>query len=123
MELKLANMKLFKLTKLESKPFNRKQKLEDITINERELGKVYNYPIDPSASKTTTNKRFIKTNDGEQGGNHRTYFYSKENNTYYFDSFGDSHDKFLLNYSPKAITYHNYTNQDKNSRLCGINCF
>ena len=46
----------------------------------------------------------------------------KDNNSYYFDSFGGAPDKFLLNQMPKPTTYPNYNTQDIYSKLCGIYC-
>ena len=53
------------------------------------------------------------------GGTHWTCFYTKDNNSYYFDSFGGQPDKFLVNQLPKPIIYHNYKTQEINSKLCG----
>ena len=50
------------------------------------------------------------------------FFYLKKNKSYYFDSYGGSRDKFLLNQLPKPIIYHNYKIQDKKSKLCGSYC-
>ena len=46
----------------------------------------------------------------------------KDNNSYYFDSFGVNLDNFLLKQLPKPTMYHNYKIQDINSRLCGSYC-
>ena len=56
------------------------------------------------------------------GGAHLTCYYIKDNKSYYFDSFGGTPDKFLLNQLPKPIIYHNYKRQYINSNLCGSYC-
>ena len=56
------------------------------------------------------------------GGSHWTCFIVKDNNSYYFDSFGGQPDEFLLNKLPKPIIHHNCKIQDINSRLCGSYC-
>ena len=52
-------------------------------------------------------------------GCHWTGFLVKGYKSFYFDSFGGTPDKFLLNQLPKPIIYHNYKKQHINSRLCG----
>ena len=54
-------------------------------------------------------------------GTHLVCFTVKDDKSYYFDFFGGSPDKFLLNQLPKRIIYHNYKIGD-NSRLCGSYC-
>ena len=49
-------------------------------------------------------------------------FIVKDEKSYYFDSYGGTPDKFLLNQLPKPIIYHNYKIQDINSKLCGSYC-
>ena len=56
------------------------------------------------------------------GGSHWTCFYIEDKKSFYFDSFGGRPDIFLLNQLPTPMTYHNYKNQDINSRLCGSYC-
>ena len=56
------------------------------------------------------------------GGSHWICFIVTDKKSYYFDSFGGSPDKFLLNQLPKPIIYHNYKIQDINSQLCGSYC-
>ena len=41
------------------------------------------------------------------GGIHWTCFIVKDKESYYFDSFGGSPDKFLLNQLPEPILYYN----------------
>ena len=91
-------------------------------MNESDLQRVYNYKIYPRDSITTTNKGLVNIDNGKMGGIHRTCFMIKDNKSYYFDSFGGTPDKFLLNQLPKPIIYHNYKFQDINSKLCGSFC-
>ena len=55
-------------------------------------------------------------------GIHWTCFNIKDKKSYYFDSFGGSNDKFLLNQLPKPIRYQKYKVQDIHSKLCGSYC-
>ena len=48
----------------------------------------------------TTDKGFVNTDNGAQGGTHYTCFYIKENKPFYFDSFGGAPDKFSLKELP-----------------------
>ena len=52
-------------------------------------------------------------------GTHWTCFLVKDNQSFYFDIFGETPDKFLLKQLTKPILYHNCKIQDKNSQLCG----
>ena len=113
----LINMKV-----LNFKDFLRKYNLKNDIINESELQKVYNYPIYPRDSKIHSDKGFVNIDNGSQGGTNWTCFIVKDSKSFYFDSFGVSPDKFLLNQLPKPITYHNYKIQDINSKLCGSYC-
>ena len=88
-------------------------------MNALELQRVPNYPIYPRDSKTYSAGGFVNKDNGSQGGTHWTYFFIKDEKSYYFDSFGGQPDKFLLNQLPKPIIYHNYKKQDINSKLCG----
>ena len=113
----LINMKV-----LNFKDFMKKNKLKNDTMNESELQRVYNYAIYPRDYKMYSDKGFVNIDNGSQGGTHWTCFIVKDNKSYYFDSFGDQPDKFLLNQLPKPIIYHNYKIQDINSKLCGSYC-
>ena len=113
----LINMKI-----LNFKSFMKKYNLKNNTMNETELQKFYNYDIYARDSIKYSDKGFINIDNGSQGGTHWTCFIVKDNNSYYFDSFGGSPDKFLLNQLPKPIIYHNYKIQDINSQLCGSYC-
>ena len=104
------------------KDFKRKFKLKNDSMNESQLQKIYNYPIYPRDSKIHSDKRFVNIDDGSLGGTHWTCFIVKDNKSYYFDSFGMSPDKFLLNELPKPLIYHNYKIQGINSMLCGSYC-
>ena len=104
------------------KDFMKKYNLKNDTMNESELQKIYNYPIYPRDSKLYPDKGFINIDIGRMGGSHWTCFISKDNKSYYFDSFGGQPDKFLLKQLRKPIIYHNYKIQDINSKLCGSYC-
>ena len=91
------------------------------TNNQFDLQRVYNYPINPRDSKKYSNKGFVNIDNGSQRGKHWTCFVMKGNKSYYFDSFGNEHDKFLLSQLPKPKIYHNYKTQN-NSKLCGSYC-
>ena len=100
----------------------KKYKLKDDTMNESQLQKIYIYPIYPRDSKIFSDKGFVNIDDGSMNGTHWTCFIVKHNKSIYFDSFGGTPDKFLLNQLPKPIIYHNYKIQEKNSRLCDSYC-
>ena len=104
---------------LNFKDFMQKYNLKDDTMNESELQKIYIYPIYPKNSKIYSEKGFVNIDDGRMGGSHWTCFYIKDNKSFYYDSFGGSPDKFLLNQLDKPLIYHNYKIQDINSQLCG----
>ena len=110
------------MTILNFKVFMKKFKLKNDTMNETELQRVYNYPINPRDSKIYSDKGFVNIDNGSQGGTHWTCFIVKDNKSYYFDSFGSTPDKFILKQSPKPIIYYNYKIQDINSHICGSHC-
>ena len=83
---------------------------------------MYVYPIYPRDSIMYSDKGLVNIDNGTQNGTHWTCFYVKDTKSYYFDSFGGSPDKFLLNQLPKPIIYNNYKIQDINSNLCGSYC-
>ena len=99
-----------------------KYKLKDDTMNESQLQKIYISPIYPRYSEIYSDRGFVNIDDGSQGGSHWCCFIVKDNESFYFDSFGGQPDKFLLNELPKPIIYHNYQIQDINSKLCGSFC-
>ena len=74
------------------------------TMNESDL----NYKTNPRSSKTITVMGFVIIDNGFQGGTHWSCFILKDNESYYFDSFGGDPDKFLLNQFSKPTLYHNY---------------
>ena len=100
----------------------KKYNLKSDTMNEFQIQRVYTYPIYQRDSKLYSDKGFVITDDGSQGGFHWTCFIVKDNKSYYFDSFGGQPDKFLLNHLPKPKIYHNYKIQDIKSELCGSHC-
>ena len=104
------------------KDFFKKYNLKNITMNESQLQKIYNYPIYPRDSKIYSDKGFVNIDNGSMGGTHWTCFKVQDNKSFYVDSFGGQPDKFLLKQLPKPIIYHNYKIQDINSRLCGSYC-
>ena len=53
------------------------------------------------------------------GGAHWICFYTKDNKSLYFDSFGEQSDEFLFKQLPKPITFLNYKIQKINSKVCG----
>ena len=91
-------------------------------MNESQLQKIYIYKIYPRDSKIIKEKGFVNIDYGSQNGSHWCAFYVENKKSYYYDSFGGSPDKFLLNQLPKPIIYHNYKLQDMNSNLCGSYC-
>ena len=107
---------------LNFKDFMKKYNLKNNTMNESHLQRVYNYTIYPKNSKIHSDRGFVNIDDGQLGGTHWTCFILKDNKSYYFDSFGEAPDKFLLNQLPKPIIYHNYKIRDINSKLCGSFC-
>ena len=107
---------------LNFRDFMKKYKSKNDTMNESQLQKIYNYPIYPRDSKIYSEKRFVNIDNGSMGGSHWECFLVKDYKSFYFDSFGGTPDKFLLNQLPKPIIYHNYKIQHNNSRLCGSYC-
>ena len=102
--------------------FMKKNKLKNDTMNESELQRVCNYPINTRDSKIYSCKTFVNIDNRSVGGTHWTCFIVKDNKSFFFDSFGGQPDIFLLKHLPKPIIYHNYEIQDINSRLCGSYC-
>ena len=102
--------------------FMKKNNLKNETMKESDLKRVYNYKIYPRDSKISTKKGFVNIDNGEQGGTHWTCFLINKDGSFYFDSFGISPDKFLLNQLPKPITSSKYKIQHNDSMLCGSYC-
>ena len=112
-----TNMKV-----LNFRDFMKKYILKNVTMNESQLQKFYNYRIYPRDSKIYSDKGFVIIDNGSQGGTQWTCFVVQDNKSYYVDSFGGQPDKFLLRQLPRPIPYHNYKIQDINSKLCGSYC-
>ena len=92
---------------LNYKYFMKIYNLNNNTLNESEIQRVYNHKIYPRGSKILSDKVFVNIDYGFQGGTHWTCFIVKDNKSFYFDSFGGQLDKFLLKQLPKSIIYHN----------------
>ena len=91
-------------------------KLKNDTMNESQLQKIFKYPIYPRDSKIFSDKGFVNIDNGSKMGTHCVCYIVKDKISYYFDSFGGSADKFLLNQLPKPILYHNYKIQGITSK-------
>ena len=104
------------------KDFMKKYNIKSHTVNESQLQRVYNYHIYPRDSKIHSDKGFENLDNGSQDGTNWTCFIVKDNKSFYFDSYGGTPDKFILNQLPKPILYHNYKIQDINSKLWGSYC-
>ena len=61
----------------------KKYNLKNDTMNESELQRNYNYKIN-SRESITTNKPFVKIDNGSMGGTHWTCFTVKDDKSYYF---------------------------------------
>ena len=55
------------------------KKLKNDTMNESDLQTVYYYPIYRSDSKAHSDKGFVNTDKGSQGGTHWTCYRMKDN--------------------------------------------
>ena len=84
------------------KVFMKNFNLKEVTMNESALDKVYNYHIYSGDSMLTTNNVFKIIDNGAHGGIYWTYFYIKDNKSFYFHSIGDNLINFYSN---------NYQNQ------------
>ena len=91
-------------------------------MNESKLQKYYIYPIYPRDSKICSDKGFLYKDDGSLGGTYWVCFIVKDNNSYYFDSFGGAPDEFLINQLPKPKICHKYKIQGISFELCGSHC-
>ena len=89
------------------------------TMHENDLQRVYIYLKHPRGSKIYSDRGFVNLDNGSLGGTHWTCFTVKDKKSKFFDNFGGQTDKFLLNQSPKTITYHNYKIQDMKFTTCG----
>ena len=122
MEINSLKLNLFKITILNFKDFMKK-KLRNHTLNESQIHRVHNYPINLRDSNLFSNKGFVIVDNGSQGGTHWTCFIVKDKKSNYLDFFGGQPIKFLLNQLPKPIIYHKCKIQDMNSKLCGSYCY
>ena len=60
------------------KDFMKKYNLQDDTMNESQLQKVYNYHIFPRDSRIYSDKGFVNIDNGSRGGTHWTCFMVKD---------------------------------------------
>ena len=81
--------------------------LKNDTMNESQIQKIYNCPINPRDSRKSSDKGFVDIDNGTQGGTHWCCFITKDNKSFYFDKLGGQPDKFLFKQLPKSIRYHN----------------
>ena len=89
--------------------------LKHKTMIESQLQKIYSYPENPRDSKIDLDKSYVNIDNRSQGGSHWTWFWIKDNKSYYFESFRGQTDKLLLIQIPKPRKYHTYKIQDINS--------
>ena len=82
------------------KVFEKKFNLKNVTLSHGEFQRVYYYPITPTVSKISSNRRFVNIDTGQVGGNHWTSF-SLKNKSFCLHSSGGAPDKFLLQHLPK----------------------
>ena len=115
-------LNFYKISILLSTYFAKKCNLKDITMNKTVLKKIINYFLFPKDSETINSKRFVNIDDGHWGGSSLTCFYMKSSNSYFFDSFIGSLDRFLLQQLTKPSIFHNHKYQDIYSNLCGVYC-
>ena len=100
----------------------KKYMLKYDTMNESDLQKVYNYRIHPRKTMKTTDIGFVSIDNGHMICTHWFGFYVRDNNSFYFDSFGRQPGEVLLQQIIKPITFHNFKIQDVNSSLWGTCC-
>ena len=79
------------------KDFMKRCNLKNDTMNEFEIQRIYNYPIDPRDSKIYSDKGFVNIDNGSKGGPHWTCFIVKDDKSFYFDSFGELQINSYLN--------------------------
>ena len=102
------------------KTFMKKYNLRNATMNKSELQRVYNYHMHPRDSKIHSDRKFINIDNGSRSGTHWIcFFFIKDTESFYCDSFGGEPDKTLHKQLPNLIKYHNYKIQEINSKLCG----
>ena len=66
------------MTILSLKDFLKKYNLGNDTMDESEIQRVYNCPMNPRELKIYSDKGFINIDNGSQGGNHWTTFVVKD---------------------------------------------
>ena len=108
------------MKKVSFEDFMKKYNLKNFSMNESEIQSFHK--IYPRDSWMTINKKFVKIEDGSQGGIHWTCFIVKDNKSFYYDSFGGQAGEILLNQLPEPILSHNYKIQDINSNICASCC-
>ena len=74
--------------------------MKNDTVNRSEIQRVYNFPIYPGDSKALSDEGFKNIDKGFQDGTHWVCFIVKDNESFYFDSFGGQPDIFLLEQLP-----------------------
>ena len=99
-----------------------KYNLENDTLSESEIQRLYNYRIYPRDSKQYSYKYFVNIENGTIGGSHWTDFYVKNIRSFFFDCFGESVVKFILNQLLKTNKYHKNKYQIFNRNFCGTYC-
>ena len=77
-------------------------------MDESELKKVFNFTTYPEDSENTTNKRFVNVDKVSMGGTHLTFFCLKDNQSFYFASFGGLPDNILLEQLTKPKNLQNF---------------
>ena len=100
------------MTILNFEDFMKKHILKNDTVNESELQRVYQFPFSPRYSKLKTDKGFAKIDNGSHGGKHWDYFLVKDNNSFFFDSFGGAPGKFFKQL-PKQKIYNIYKTYER----------
>ena len=82
------------------KEFMKNYKLKIDTLNESQLQKIYNYPINPRDSRIYSNRGFVNIDNESQGGAYWLCFIVKVIKSFYYDSLGVQPDRFFI----KSIT-------------------
>ena len=73
------------MTILNFKDFMKKYKLKNDTMNESQSQSFYSYPMYPPDSKISSDRGFVKIDDGRLNGTHWTCFIVKDRKKFYFD--------------------------------------
>ena len=104
------------------KRFLANKKFNNITKNESDIQRVYNYPMFTWDSKIYSIEGFVIIVDVSMSGSHWAAFYVEINESLYFDSFGGHLDNFLLIQLPKPKPFNIYETRDNISHLWGSHC-